>query len=97
MRASAGVRRERLEQAGRKRPGPHHRQRLDRQLVGHRRKLSQHASFNEEVKCARSRYFVILDAGDRLVPGCLARAVNVMDQYSDVPFAYGSAVRMAAP
>jgi glycosyltransferase involved in cell wall biosynthesis len=66
------------------------------EVVVHRRNPSQHASFNEGIDCARSRYFVILDVGDLLAAGCLARAVNVMEQYSDVAFAYGCAVRITA-
>ncbi len=53
------------------------------------RNLGPHASFNEGIDWARSKYFMVLCADDLLAPGCLARAVSVMEQHPEVGFAYG--------
>jgi glycosyltransferase involved in cell wall biosynthesis len=62
------------------------------ELVVHRRNLGQHASFNEAIDWASSRYFMLLCADDLLAPGCLARAVTIMEQHPDAGFAYGRAI-----
>jgi GT2 family glycosyltransferase len=69
------------------------------EVVAHRRNLGQHASFNEGIDWARSKYFMILCADDLLAPGCLARAASIMDQHPDIGLAYGraAALRPNAP
>jgi glycosyltransferase involved in cell wall biosynthesis len=59
------------------------------EVVVHRRNLGHHASFNEGIDWASSKYFMVLDADDLLAPGCLASAVSIMEQHPDVGFAYG--------
>ena len=59
------------------------------QVLAHRINLGHHASFNEGIDWASSDYFMILCADDRLAPGCLRRAVSIMEQHRDVVFAYG--------
>jgi Glycosyl transferase family 2 len=60
------------------------------EVVAHRRNLGQHASYNEGIDWASSKYFIMLDADDLLAPGCRARATTVMERYSDVVLAHGS-------
>ena len=60
-------------------------------FVARRRNLGPHASFNEGIEWASSKYFMILCADDLLAPGCLARAVSVLERHLEVGFAYGRA------
>ncbi len=62
------------------------------EVVAHRRNLGPHASFNEGIEWASSRYFMVLCADDLLAPGALGRAVSVMDRTPGVGFAYGRAL-----
>lgn len=62
------------------------------QVVAHRRNLGPHASYNEGIDWASSQYFMVLSADDFLAPGCLARAVSIMERHPDVGFAYGRSV-----
>ena len=64
------------------------------EVVAHRTNLGQHASYNEAIDWASSKYFIILSADDLLVPGCLARSVGIMEQHPDVAFAYGRAISL---
>lgn len=64
------------------------------EVVAHRTNLGQHASYNEAVDWASSKYFIMLCADDLLVPGCLARTVGIMEQHPDVGFAYGRAISL---
>jgi glycosyltransferase involved in cell wall biosynthesis len=66
------------------------------EVVAHRTNLGQHASYNEAIDWASSKYFVILCADDVLMPGCLARTVAIMEQHPDVGFAYGHAIPLRA-
>jgi glycosyltransferase involved in cell wall biosynthesis len=62
------------------------------EVVARRRNLGRHASFNEAIDWASSKFFTVLCADDLLAPGSLARAVSVMEQHPDVGFAHGRAV-----
>lgn len=50
----------------------------------------QQASYNEGIDWAHAEYFMILDADDLLAPGCLSRAVSVMDRETDLVFCHGT-------
>lgn len=60
----------------------------------HRRNLGPHASFNEAIDWASSKYFMILCADDLLAPGALARAATAMERHPEVGFAYGRAAAL---
>ena len=62
------------------------------EVVVHQRNLGHHASFNEGIDWASSTYFMVLCADDLLAPGCLARAVSIMERHPDIGFAYGRSV-----
>jgi glycosyltransferase involved in cell wall biosynthesis len=62
------------------------------EVLARRRNLGRHASFNEAIDWASSKYLTVLCADDLLAPGSLARAVSVMERHPDVGFAYGRAV-----
>jgi len=61
------------------------------EVVAHRRNLGLHASWNEGIDWANSKYFMILCADDLLAPGTLASAVSVMERHPQAGFAYGRA------
>ncbi len=64
------------------------------ELVARRRNLGPHASFNEGIDWAASKYFMVLCADDLLAPGCLAGAVAIMERRPEVGFAYGRAASL---
>jgi glycosyltransferase involved in cell wall biosynthesis len=61
------------------------------EVVARRSNLGPHASYNEGIDWACSKYFVVLDADDLLVPGCLAHAVALLEGHPGVGFAHGMA------
>jgi cellulose synthase/poly-beta-1,6-N-acetylglucosamine synthase-like glycosyltransferase len=61
------------------------------ELVARRRNLGLHASWNEGIDWASSRYFMVLCADDFLVPGGLAAAVSIMERHAHLAFAFGHA------
>jgi glycosyltransferase involved in cell wall biosynthesis len=48
-----------------------------------------HAAYNAGIDWACADYFLILDADDLLAPGCLRRAVSVLDRHPSVSFTHG--------
>jgi glycosyltransferase involved in cell wall biosynthesis len=62
--------------------------------VAHRSNLGAHASFNEGIDWASSKYFMVLCADDLLAPGSLARAMSIMELHPEVAFAYGRAAML---
>jgi glycosyltransferase involved in cell wall biosynthesis len=58
-------------------------------VIAHEINLGATASINEGIEWASADYFVLLDADDLLAPGCLARALPLMEANSDIAFTYG--------
>ncbi len=59
------------------------------ELVAHPTNLGATASYNEGIEWASAEYFVLLDADDLLAPGCLVRALPVMQADPEISFTYG--------
>jgi glycosyltransferase involved in cell wall biosynthesis len=59
------------------------------EIVAHKNNLGPHASYNEAIDWASSDYFLLLDADDFLVDGCLARAIATMETNPNVAFTHG--------
>jgi glycosyltransferase involved in cell wall biosynthesis len=59
------------------------------EIVAHEANLGQQASLNEGIDWARADYFMILDADDVLAPGCLSRAISIMDKDPSIAFCHG--------
>ena len=55
----------------------------------HDHNLGPTASYNEAVEWASSEYFMLLDADDLMAPGCLTRAVSIMESHPDIAITYG--------
>lgn len=47
-------------------------------------------TLNEGIDWAKADYFIVLSADDLLVPGCLARAVAVLDRHPEVGLLHGA-------
>jgi glycosyltransferase involved in cell wall biosynthesis len=62
------------------------------QVVAHPVNLGHVASFNEAIDLATADYFMALNADELLTPGCLRRALWIMQTRPDVSFAYGDGV-----
>jgi len=67
------------------------------EVVAHSSNLGATASYNEGIEWASADYFLLLDADDVLAPGCLARAVGLMEDNPDVSFTYGRELRQWFP
>jgi glycosyltransferase involved in cell wall biosynthesis len=59
------------------------------QIIAHGINLGPQASFNEGIDWATGDYFMILDADDLLAPGCLRRALSIMDRDQSIVFCHG--------
>ena len=59
-------------------------------IIAHERNLGPIASFNEGIDWATADYFMSLDADDLLAPGCLKRAISIMDEDQSIAFCYGA-------
>jgi len=59
-------------------------------VISHSRNFGQAASLNEAIDWARAEYFMTLDADDLLAPGCLKRAISVMDKDNSIAFSHGA-------
>ena len=51
------------------------------------------ATYNEGLDWATGAYTLLLSADDLLAPDALARAVSLLDRYSNVGFVYGAQIR----
>ena len=58
-------------------------------VIAHERNLGPLASFNEGIDWATADYMMTLDADDLLVPGCLRRAMSILDEDQSVVFCHG--------
>jgi len=54
--------------------------------------LGRHASLNRGIEWTTGDYFMVLCSDDLLAPGCLRRAISVLDHNEDVAFVYGAEV-----
>ena len=66
------------------------------QIITHASNLGQQASFNEGIDWATADYFMILDADDLLAPGCLRRAMSIMDKDQSIVFCHGVAQHISS-
>ncbi|HLE63085.1 MAG TPA: glycosyltransferase family A protein [Pyrinomonadaceae bacterium] len=67
------------------------------ELVVHKRNLSPLISYNEGIDWASSELFMILDADDVMMPGCLLRAAAIMSADRNIAFAHGKGVQTDSP
>ncbi|MFD1981394.1 glycosyltransferase family 2 protein [Mesorhizobium newzealandense] len=67
------------------------------ELLLRERNMGPHASFNSGINWAESEYFMILCADDLLAPGCLGRALSVLEAKTCVALAYGGQVIWEEP
>ena len=59
------------------------------EVIVHPKNLGQHASYNEAIDWANADYFLLLDADDLLMPGCLSRAIAIMERQPSVTITHG--------
>jgi GT2 family glycosyltransferase len=55
------------------------------------------STYNDGLAWASAKYTILLSADDMLTPGSLSRATGVMEDHSDVGFAYGPVIRTQSP
>ena len=58
-------------------------------VIAHQTNVGATASINEGIEWAAADYFILLDADDLLAPGCLARALPIMEENPEISFTYG--------
>jgi glycosyltransferase involved in cell wall biosynthesis len=54
------------------------------------------ATYNEAIRLAEGEYMLLLSADDFLLPGCLRRAISVLDARSEIGMVYGDFVTYRA-
>ena len=59
------------------------------QIIAHERNLGPITSLNEGIDWATADYFMTLDADDLLAPGCLRRAISILDTDQSIVFCHG--------
>jgi glycosyltransferase involved in cell wall biosynthesis len=59
------------------------------EVIAHKTNMGPHASYNEAIDWASSDYFLLLDADDILLPGCLTAAMQILERNDDVVLTYG--------
>lgn len=62
-------------------------------VQAHRTNLGPHAAYNAGIAWASADYFLVLDADDLLAPGCLSRAVAIMESDRGISFTHGAEIR----
>ena len=55
-------------------------------IIAHERNVGPIASLNEGIDWATADYFMTLDADDLLAPGCLKRAMSILDKDESIVF-----------
>ncbi|WP_046866116.1 glycosyltransferase family 2 protein [Microvirga massiliensis] len=65
------------------------------EVLAHPTNLGPHVSYNEGIAWASADYFLLLDADDLLAPGCLSRAVSIMEDHPEISFTHGVEVRFS--
>jgi glycosyltransferase involved in cell wall biosynthesis len=67
------------------------------ELVVHKKNLIPQASYNEGIDWASSELFMILDADDVIMPGCLPHAVAVLSSDENIAFVHGKGLASEYP
>jgi glycosyltransferase involved in cell wall biosynthesis len=60
------------------------------EIIAHRTNLGPHASYNEAIDWASSKYFLLTDADDVLLPGWLNSSITCLEQNPNVAFVRGA-------
>ena len=64
------------------------------ELIAHATNQGATFSYNEGIDWARADYFTLIDADDMMVPGCLSRAVAILDEQPEISFVHGVEARL---
>ena len=67
------------------------------EFASHKRNLGQHVSYNEGIDWASSELFMILDADDVIMPGCLSHAAVVLSSDHNIAFLHGKGCESECP
>jgi GT2 family glycosyltransferase len=62
------------------------------EIITHKTNLGPTASYNEAIDWASSKYFLLTDADDVLLPGWLCNAITCLEQNPNVAFVHGAEV-----
>ena len=63
-------------------------------VISHTRNHGHIETYNEGLEWASTRYGLLLSADDYLLPGCLARAIRLMEAHPEVVLTYGQALKL---
>jgi glycosyltransferase involved in cell wall biosynthesis len=59
----------------------------------HPKNIGHIATYNEGIEWAQEEYTILLSADDKLTPGALIRASQLMDAHPEIGFVYGASVK----
>ena len=64
------------------------------EVIAHATNQGATFSYNEGIDWARADYFTLIDADDMMVPGCLSRAVAILNEQPEISFVHGVEARL---
>ena len=64
------------------------------EVIIHRANQGHIATYNEGIEWASSKYFLLLSADDLITPGCLKRAVSIMEQHPSISMTHGNEINL---
>ena len=62
------------------------------EVIVHRANRGHIATYNEGIEWASAKYFLLLSADDLITPGCLRRAVSIMEQHPSISMTHGGEI-----
>jgi glycosyltransferase involved in cell wall biosynthesis len=62
------------------------------EVIVHRANQGHIATYNEGIEWASAKYFLLLSADDLITPGCLKRAVSIMEQHASISMTHGDEI-----
>ncbi len=64
------------------------------EVIVHRANRGHVATYNEGIEWASAKYFLLLSADDLITPGCLRRAVSIMEQHPSISMTHGGEINL---
>ena len=64
------------------------------EVLVHQTNRGHIATYNEGIEWAGKKYFLLLSADDLIAPGCLKRAVSIMEQHPSISMTHGNEINL---
>ena len=64
------------------------------EVLVHQANRGHIATYNEGIEWAGNKYFLLLSADDLITPGCLWRAISIMEQHPSISMTHGNEINL---